>query len=200
MQIQDIVDDITVEVPFPSELTLERAVRQTLADFLRSTQFWREDISITIVGGTSRYAIDTPEGSYPFTIARAELIDMAGGSSQLRSSTRVNYISGYTPCNYKVSGSDVLLDGDNGKRLDLEVVLLPARVVEEIPDHVAEPYFEGLRAGAIARLLRMPEKEWTNLKLAAVYERVYDRAKLEATREADGSVHRPARKVRYAGL
>ena len=60
------------------------------------------------------------------------------------------------------------------KTLDFRVALKPALDGQAIPGLMFEHYSDHIANGAIARILRMPGKDWTNDRTADTYEGKYE--------------------------
>jgi hypothetical protein len=71
--------------------------------------------------------------------------------------------------------------------LAYRLVLKPARDAIGFDTWVLEDYFETIAAGALSRLLSIPQKPWTNLPSAAMYRARFDegagKAKGEGARD-----------------
>lgn len=57
------------------------------------------------------------------------------------------------------------------RQLEIVLHLLPNTCVNDIPQEIATPYGRGIAKGAVAELLEMPGKAWSNPRAAAKYER-----------------------------
>ena len=63
-----------------------------------------------------------------------------------------------------------------------------------------DDYREALVNGTLFRLLRMPNREWTDLQAADVYRQLYGAGMVTAERRATQSDVGVTRKVKYGGV
>ncbi len=60
----------------------------------------------------------------------------------------------------------------------------PARTATAFPDKLGEDHFDALVAGALSRLMLVPERKWTNPQMAGVHAGAYNTARVNARIEA----------------
>lgn len=85
-------------------------------------------------------------------------------------------------------------------RIYLRVALAPTVAGGAVPDALVYEFQDAWTHGALARLLRIPGKDWTNPNLAATYMQMYDADIKLAKSRAAADFGRPHRTVEYGGL
>ena len=81
--------------------------------------------------------------------------------------------------------------------------ILPTSVapgLTQIPQEIADEYLEHWVHGALAKLLKIPGKDWTNIQLAGAYGDIFDADIKEAKARAGADFGRPRRRMEYGGL
>lgn len=86
----------------------------------------------------------------------------------------------------------VALANELPKGSDLRRTSIPESLADEFSDHWTH--------GALARLLRMPGKDWTNSQLAVNYQDMFEQDKRDARSRVAADFGRPKRQVQYGGL
>jgi hypothetical protein len=84
--------------------------------------------------------------------------------------------------------------------VEMSVSLTIAPGQTTFPDWIFNQYQDALVAGALARLYKMPRREWTDLRLAGVAKQEFDTAVDEARSAAQSSFGHPTYEVIYGGL
>ena len=69
-----------------------------------------------------------------------------------------------------------------------------------VPEELALEFSEDWAHGALAKLLKIPGKDWTNLPLAVAYSDIFEQDIMKAKSRAGADFGRPRRRVRYGGL
>jgi hypothetical protein len=81
----------------------------------------------------------------------------------------------------------------------VRAVLKPTHTSSACDDGVMNDYRDTIINGALFRLLRIPNKEWTDLQGARVYGSLFNEGTMIAERKARGADTGVARRVRYGG-
>lgn len=83
-------------------------------------------------------------------------------------------------------GATIDFDGKAATDYDMEVYvsLKPLRSATELPDILYNDWYQTIAAGAKAKLMVMPEKPWTNLKVAGLHGSLFENGASAATRKA----------------
>ena len=83
------------------------------------------------------------------------------------------------------------------------IPLLPTTAADNrrgIPEELALEFSEDWAHGALAKLMKIPGKDWTNLQLAAAYGQMFEDDIKVAKARAGADYGRPRRRMRYGGL
>lgn len=92
----------------------------------------------------------------------------------------------------------------NAVELRLAIVpLLPTTAADGrlgVPEELALEFSEDWAHGALAKLFKIPGKDWTNLQLAGAYGEIFEQDIKNAKSRAGADFGRPRRRVRYGGL
>lgn len=81
----------------------------------------------------------------------------------------------------------------------VRAVLKPTHTSSACDDGVMNDYRDTIINGALFRLLRIPNKDWTDLQSAGVYGTLFNDGVVNAERKARGADTGVARRVRYGG-
>lgn len=197
MLLQDFVDDMLIEVPAASELSITRAVRFAFQEFCRQSEAYRISVNIPFLPFTGIYSVPLPDDTYIASIVKCSV---DGYKLDFVLPTDVIFKTGDRPQTVSLSADgDVLFDSDNdgAGKASIELVLQPTRTFNVIPDSLGNAFFEGIRAGALSRMLLMPNQPWSNVSGAANYGQIFNNSILEAKREARNDRSRPVRKAKF---
>jgi hypothetical protein len=93
-----------------------------------------------------------------------------------------------------------LLADDTEEMLTLRLALAPKSTATAIPDALANEFQEPIAKGTLARLLKIPGKDWTDLSCSASYTESFEADKRVAKSRAAADFGRPRRAVQYGGL
>jgi hypothetical protein len=146
------LNDILPSVPSCPGPTIRRAVLSKAIEFCQQSSIWHEEQIFTADGGESSIELLPPEQSRAF---RVEV-------------TR-NGVSCLTfDLNDQTLDFDTVFTKD--EEIHIRLFLVPVRTATSIPDQLYHEYFDALTQGALAHLMLMPNKEWTNPQLAVGYQ------------------------------
>lgn len=96
--------------------------------------------------------------------------------------------------------SDELPGADGSDNIALIAALKPSFTATTLPDLLKFELLEGLRAGTLARLMRMGGKPWTDRELASFYALEYGRLCGMVASHAQGGNTKQRLRVRKAGI
>ncbi len=203
--------DVIIDVAGAPMPLVEREVRYASIDFCDFTMAWRVPLDeVPIVGGTSEYEFTLPDDSVIATVfylgqdgvrllpTTERVLDDDQGAWRASDSTATAAQWFYLPDRTKVR---LALTPSAAGLMGLTVALKPGQTAKTLPDFIFEHHVEALRAGALARLLAQPRKDWSDPQLA-YYLAVFDKAKRKEKAErwndyTRGSTLRIVPAVRY---
>ena len=174
--------------------------RWVVSDFLTRTRVWRKMVAITPTPGVDEYAVPgiqnyesvviITEAAYKdrtLLLAKFPVSTMQDGLP-----TAVMLVNDRTVGVYPAPTADVTDTID----LELAFTLLPAS--ENPIPAVVRPYHDTLLEGVLARMYAIPDKPYTNLRLAPAEQAAYDRSVYDIRRIVDGGRGRNALFVQFA--
>jgi hypothetical protein len=155
----------------PAPLRL-KALRLALRQFCKRTEAWRETLDpISVLDGVSDYSIAPSYNASVLRVIEAKLDGRVLGAED-----------------YDVIDNEILRlttepedDSDDG--LEVTVALMPDIDITEVADAFLNQWRETIVAGAMADLLSMKEREWSNAGRAGDFQKDFIRGIGEAVRE-----------------
>jgi hypothetical protein len=187
MELGELYPRVAIEVPGIALFNIKDAVSEAAYEFCRGSRAWRGEF------GPIEYQRDV--GEYTLTLPR---------DAMLVEPTRVELDGKRLPSgSFWSLGTDQLgvVTGLSGHELSGEVAVAPSRLADEMPERLMYEFGDALVYGALSRLLRVPQAEWSDLQRALGYEERFELMKERAaTRVENGFKHNRTRVVRYGGL
>lgn len=174
-------DMLHLVLPYAPNCPPQTAVfhlQRAASDFFQRTLAWRADLpTLLTVIDQPDYALVVPQEAaiakmlrYSYDGSGFDVIDAeAGLALQLEEAgTQVSWTED------RSTASVNPVPADAGKTLDFRVALKPSLDGQAIPGLMFEHYSDHIANGAISRILRMPDKDWTNPMAADAYESRYE--------------------------
>lgn len=181
----DFVPSVLLEVPTCPEIVALKAVRDTCIDFCDHTNYWQYDLDlITAVANVAEYNLDElPDGTvlssitsmtfqglpvYPRTL---EWLDTNRANWRKDYSTRPEYFLVQQIGQFQLVGypSVTVVDA-----VRVRVALKPSRAATKVYDRLYEDYLDDIANGALARLMAMRGRPWSDQSLVEHYNRLYE--------------------------
>ena len=192
MNLELLHGDVAVAAAGAARFAVDEALHQSATEFFRHSRAWRVEVDpeIDVLPGEMRYELELPFGT-----KLVEPVTLTVDDVPLRSNT---WIVGEDP----MMGTPMIrfLVGPPGKVIGGELAVTLAATTRVIPDRLGDAFREAIVHGALSRLLRVPQTQYTNLDLAmlhgGLYEEMKDRA---ATYAENGYKHKRTRTVHYGG-
>jgi hypothetical protein len=172
--------------------------RWVVSDFLARSRVWRRTIALAPVDGVE---------NYPLGIANHESATLLLGASysgrDLLLTTKplatmqdglpaaVALVDDRTAGVYPTPTADVV------EPIEVEVALTLLPMAESALPAVVRPYHDTILHGVLARMYRIPDKPYTNQRIAPEHQWYYDRGVFDARRLADGGRARNALFVQF---
>lgn len=195
----DCFNEVLPELPGVPTALAENAIRNAVIDFCQKSCVWRHwPDPQTITAGSSTYDLDPPAGADvvqvidmtvdgdPCTPASEDDLKAADPTWRTTTGTVKNYMQQDTTAVVLVKVPDSTYT--NG--LEMTLALAPRRNSASFPAWLWTKYYEGIAAGAKAKLLRMPKKPWTDQQTALYYQEIFDAAAAGASADAARSLTR----------
>jgi len=184
--IQEWVDDMVVEVPSCLDETVIRAVKFAIQEFFGESEAWRFKQGITLVPDTVEYLLLLPTETYVLANDYAK-VKYSDGVEELTSIklSDINPAAIGRPTEFAATAGRLFVDTVSEQaECEIGIIVKPTRNIEEVPDELADKYFEAIRSGALYRLKSMHGKDWTDVKGALNHERNFQVCIAKAKREA----------------
>ena len=208
---ESLLPDIIPMVQNCPDSLIETNIRSTVIEFCEQTGAYQAELDpVTTVSGIFEYDLEPPTGTAVHQIMWVIFngTDLEPISTTLLEQRKPKWRdSAYqgTPEYYvKVSRSLFYLvpvpsatTANSGR---LRVQLKPLHTSTSCDADIMDDYREALVNGTLFRLLRMPNREWTDLQAADVYRQLYGAGMVTAERRATQSDVGVTRKVKYGGV
>jgi len=220
--ISGIYPKVRIEAPGVPEPLLEDVVGAAIEDFFRESEAWRHTTT-TLLDWTT--ALPFPaltagtELPADTRLHRVDVVKYGAQGANLRPvpfHTRQDLDCIWQDWEIRTSNTPEAwtndpngaaprlvpaADADQVGVLQVRSIVVPTSSMTDINDYFYEEFHDAWRWGALARLLKMPGRDWTNLSLAAFYERKEEDAQKMAKSQAEAEYGQPNRRVMaYGGL
>lgn len=219
--VQELYPFLRIELPGILEPALQAGVYEAVDEFLRESDVWRYTIPTLLDWETTQTfpdileAVEIPANS---RVVRIDIVKYASDGINLKTvpfSTR-QQLDGEFP-NWEVrtgnSPARWTYDGPGTPRLvpiatanvlgsiQVRVILSADRETFVLPSYLVHEYGDAIKWGALARLMKIPGKDWTNEGGAAVYASLFEKAKKKAKSRSEAEYGQPSgRYMSYGGI
>lgn len=168
---------------------VDEAIRAALERLCRYSGVWSlQHPAVDVADGIAAYNVIVPAGGQ---VIRLEAVHYNGAPlAPSDPAWGVQYAGGSPPFTFWLESASpapapVLTVNDTILgTLEFRAIYAPHKTATEIPDFLYDEYEEGVAAGAVAQLLAIPGKGWTDPRHAAEFEKRFFRhaaaAKLKA--------------------
>lgn len=209
MRLDDLIPQVVLEAPAVADIAASHQIVLAARELCTFSLAWQADIIVRLTGRNS-YTFLPEEGDLVEPMSGIYSVSSGGSTSVIRPTTPAQLDlndpswrsrTGNPMWYYLPSGEDIrfIPNPPQGTAV-IHVALQPNLGAKTIDDRVGTVFNEGIVHGALYRLLRMPDREWTNYKLASYYGDLFEQAKSTAQVRGVDNFAKVARKVRYGGL
>lgn len=204
--VQEWVEDLRRDIPEPLDPVIARQVRYAIQEFFRESEAWRVKQTITVVEGQNVYPTKgIPLDTYGNSLDWGYFTPEAGVRFRLTNEIEQNVDLANTRDQYRTETISLSDDGKNfilnsnkeSGILTTSIIIQPNREIDEVDDVIAQKWFDSIRKGALAKLLMMPNRDWTNIKASGRYYAGYADDIKKAKREAKKHRSRPRRVTKF---
>jgi hypothetical protein len=209
MKLDDLIPQVILEAPAVADIAASYQIALAARELCTFSLAWQDEVTLPL-SGRSLYDFAPDEGDLVEPMSGVYAPSATGSTSVIRPATPaqldLNDPSWRTrtgnPLWYYFPSSDSVRFVPNPPtgNVIIRVALQPNMGQKTIDDRVGSVFNEGVVHGALYRLLRMPDREWTNYKLASYYGDLFEQAKSTAQVRGVDNFAKVARKVRYGGL
>lgn len=195
--VQDWVDSIRMDVSEPLDTMVARQVRYAIQEFFRLSEAWVHSERVELTGDTAELS-SLPINTYVASTKYA-YFEPAGRDGRYKLVSELAHRVGKAGRvgTFAHRDNTILLDAFEKGTLEVAVVVQPNRSIESVPDSLCDKWFDVIRRGALARLLSMPEKLWSDARAAAAYEMHFREGITMAKREVRDDRSRPKRSIKF---
>jgi len=189
---------------------IENSVRQAAIEFCEKTGIYQSELDpVTTVSGIYEYDLEAPSGT---SVHKIMWVTHDGKELEPISTTLLeqrvpdwrdsdNYS---TPEYFLKQGASFLLAPVPAATMPLSTILRvqlkPTHRSTACDESVMSDWRDSIVNGALFRLLRIPNRDWTDLNGAQIYGRLFAEAVVRAEREARHADRGVARRVNYGGI
>lgn len=207
---EDYVPDVAVVVSGCPELAIKNALRSSAVEFAEKSEVSRLTKTLTIDAGVNTLTIPqgssyihkvlwaTFEGKEIEPVTEALLNDRVPGwrVDGETGDPKYYFTTGVSPVEITVWPAP---EETSAQGLKVHVVTKPGLASDIGSEDALGPFKDAIVNGAIQRLFRIPNKAWSDLKAASVYQTLFLKGCEEA--KLQSKPDRPiARRVNYGGL
>ena len=205
---ETLLPDILPMVPGCPDTLIKNNVRAAVIELCeRSSVYQLELDPLTTVGNIYEYDLEAPSGT---TVQKILWVTHAGKDVEPLTSTLLEQRipkwreGNGVPEYYVQQGSSLVWlvpipTSTSASSTIVRAVLKPTHTSTACDDGVMNDYRDTIINGALFRLLRIPNKEWSDLQGASVYGSLFNEGTVIAERRARGADTGVARRVRYGG-
>lgn len=201
-RLRDLVFGVMANSPMLPEPAAVNAYRGAAREFFHDTQAWQEEVTAVATAATNEYTLDVPEDSVAFDYV-ALTYDGGAPIPKITMQQAARGYAGKPRARITAQGSLILYpdpEEDVSDKLSVTAVLRPTLDAILLDDGAAERFHEILEHGALARVLAMPKKEWTDYDAALHHLGLFREAiDIWSSRGTDNGMKGVPRKVKYGG-
>lgn len=180
---------VAAEVMGCPSITIDSAILRASIEFCEKSTAWRELLTpITLQDGVAEYAIPLPVGSRLVVIRDREARLNGQSLNPIPNPADINPTRTGVPSHYAQRSHDALIlfptpASADGMVLSIYAVLAPKLTATELPDLLADRYYEAICEGAKAILKRMPNQPWSDPVRAGDHYQLFKNKTAEARTE-----------------
>lgn len=214
---------IRIELPGIPELVLNDAVLRATQDFFSRSESWRHSLAAPLLDWTIALVfpamVEGVELPADTRIVRNDVVKYSSDGTNLKTvpfSTRQQLDSEFPNWEVKTGNSPErwtndptpdmpriipIATDDHLASLQVRVILAPNDAATTIPDFLYTEFQDDLVNGTLARLMKIPGKDWTNLRSAAAYAAAFEGGIQKAMSRANAEYGQPNnREASYGGI
>lgn len=207
MDIQDLINDVTVFVPEAPDPLVVRVLRESAIAFCRNSTAWRHRLTFDTVADQAIY---TPTLPVDASIAQVISGDTDNGPLYCTSDLVNHYEneirgeSGEPRYIERPKPTELRLTPAPNKSITGAVTavlaLMPTRTATTLPDAICEEYREPIIQGAVSKLFMLPNRPFSNPRDGQAFAHYAYAGAIDAKGRANQNHTSKRRTVRYGGL
>ena len=204
-----LLPEILPMVPGCPDTLIENNIRSAVIEFCQKSEAYQLELDpITTVKGIYEYDLEAPSGT---TVDKILWMTHNGKDLEPITSTLLEQRipkwreESNVPAYFIQQSSGVVNLAPVPSTTvvastSVRVVLKPTYTSASCDDDVMNDYRDAIINGTLFRLLRMPNKEWSDFSSAGVYGQLFNQGVEDAKRRARQADTAVARKVKYGGM
>lgn len=209
VKYEDLLPEILPGVRNCPDSTIEQHIRSAVIDMCEKTEIYQAELDpVTTIEGIYEYDLEPPTGTTVHRIRHAiyKGNSLEPVSSGLLEQRRPKWRDeDGTPEYFIKQGQSrfwlVPVPNETiANAVILRAVLKPSHESTACDDYIMNDFRDTIVNGALARLLRVPRRDWTDYQAAAVYNSLYEEQLGRAAKRAKEADSPVVAKVRYGGL
>lgn len=209
MNLDDLIPQVTLEAPAVPDVAASYQIALAARELCTFSLAWQADITVKLTGRNS-YDFLPDEGDLVEPMSGVYAVS-AGGSTSVIHPTTPSQLDLTDPSWRTRDGSPLwyflpvaesirfVPNPPQGTAV-IHAALQPNMGEKTIDDRVGAVFNEVIVHGALYRLFRMPDREWSNPRLSSYYYELFEQGKGVAQVRGVDNFAKVARKVRYGGL
>lgn len=211
---------IRIELPGIPEPVLNDGVEKAIQQFFKESESWRHTVPGLLNWTTALVFPALAAGTEIPTGTRLVRVDNVKYASDGTNLNKVNFMTrqqldsdypdwevktGNTPLRWTNEGDGTprivpIATANVNSSLKVRAIIAPNDDLVELPDFLYYEFEDDFKNGALARLMKIPGKDWTNLSASATYASLFKAGIKKAKSRANAEFGQPAREVRYGGI
>jgi hypothetical protein len=219
--INSLYNEIRAELPGIPEPLLANGVRKAIQEFFRKSEAWRYSVpglldwTMALTFPALAAGTEIPTGT---RVIRVDELKYASDGTSLQPvefQTQQDLDGDYPDWEVKTGSSPLRWtnDGDGGTprivpiasadvlgSLKVRVILAPIDSLTELPDALFYDFEDDFKHGALARLMKIPGKDWTDIPAASAYMQMFKAGIIKAQSRANAEFGQPCRETSYGGI
>ncbi len=191
--IADIVPLVRPFVPQCPEPTIADAILRAARMFCNQTWYVRRNVEFDTVANTGEYTVND---AVDLELIAVKAVQLTGNDRSVAPLSPVPLGAVYpgyapaTPLWYQFVPYNTLVlypTPDTTYEVKATLIVQPTASTENLPDELINKWADGLAAGALAWLSKIPGQSWTNLNVAQMQDAVFKSAISNAKAEVQRS-------------
>lgn len=207
---EDLLPEIIPMVPGCSDTLIENAIRSSVVELCEKAETYQVELDpISTVSGLYEYELDPPANTsiHRILCITYKGIDLEPLNSQLLEQRLPKWRTSTSdsPEFYIKQSSTIIWiapipSATEANSMIVRAILRPSHTSTTCDTDIMNDYRDTIVNGAIHRLLRTPNKDWTDMGAAAVFGSLFLEGIKQATEKARSADSGIARKVNYGGI
>lgn len=218
--VDQLYNIIRVELPGIPEPILVEGVRKSVQEFFKRSESWRYTVPglldwTTALGFPALAAgTEIPVGT---RVMRVDEVKYASDGVSLKPITfktrqqldgelsNWEVLTGSTPQRW-TNDNDYspriipIATANVTGSIKVRVILAPIDTLVVLPDFLYYEFEDDFKNGALARLMKIPGKDWTNFAASSAYASLFRAGYIKAKSRANAEFGQPCRETSYGGL